>query len=342
MAEALRPLHQVTIVCANGAADIDTVPAETYFRHLPDDDLLIYHYAVAWDLGDQIYNAFTGRRILRYHNVTPPHLIRPYSRAVARICEAGRKRLQRLAVPNLLLADSHENASDYVALTGHHPATEVLPPFSQTDLLLSSPAEPALADQLQGLNRPRLLFVGRISPHKNVHTLISEVDAAFADRAGPSPWFERLFRGGQSRNIADGPTLLIAGAFSEAFPSYNRLVRRTAARCSRVQVRFFHSTTVAELATLYRNSDLFVTASLHEGFCVPVVEALAFNLPMALPDSPVFHETSLNRARFFTRLSREVLDINSASAGYTSALYRKHYSFERLQSRLQQIVAVSQ
>lgn len=376
MADALRSRHAVRIVCVHCAEGIEYTPASDYLKNPTRDELLIYHYAVEWDVGDQIYNSFNGRRILRYHNVTPARLLRPYNRAVANACHRGRERLTALPAPDLLLADSKENALDYASVTGKNPATEVLPPFSQTELLLSIENDEKLEARLQHYSGKRLLFVGRISPHKNVHGLIEDIDkvlsvdingavsdeAPFRDeiassRLAQSRW-QRLWQhvskalrmhfSRKRDRSGSHPVLFVVGAFSPAFPKYNRMVRRAASRCRTLEVIFLNGTSLSQLATLYSMADLFVTASLHEGFCVPVVESMAFDLPMALPDSAVFRETSLGRARYFKRITKA--DLTDESAGVTEAdnarrndtreLFLSHYGSAVLTARLLQIVSV--
>lgn len=368
MADALRSRYAVRIVCVHCAEGIEYTPASDYLKNPPGDELLIYHYAVEWDVGDQIYNSFNGTRILRYHNVTPARLLRPYNRAVANACHRGRERLTALPAPDLLLADSKENAIDYTSVTGKNPATEVLPPFSQTELLLSIENDEKLEARLQHYSGKRLLFVGRISPHKNVHVLIEDIDKALSDtapfrdeiassRLAQSRW-QRLWQhvskalkmhfSRKRDRSGSHPVLFVAGAFSPAFPKYNRMVRRAASRCRTLEVVFLNGTSLSQLATLYRLADLFVTASLHEGFCVPVIESMAFDLPMALPDSAVFRETSLGRARYFKCITKA--DLTDESAGVTEAdnarkngtheLFFSHYGSAVLTARLLQIVSV--
>lgn len=381
MADALRSRHAVRIVCVRCAKGIEYTPASDYLKNPPGDELLIYHYAVEWDVGDQIYNSFNGIRILRYHNVTPADLLRPYNRAVATACHRGRERLTALPAPDLLLADSKENAIDYASVTGKNPATEVLPPFSQTELLLSMKNDEKLEEKLKHYPGKRLLYVGRISPHKNVHTLIEDIENALSKEIKETVSDETLIGAAPFRNeIASShlvqsqwqrlwqhvskplrmrfftekdrsrshPVLFIVGTFSPAFPEYNRMVRQAASRCRTLEVIFLNRTSLSQLATLYRLADLFVTASLHEGFCVPVIESMAFDLPMALPDSAVFRETSLGRARYFKRITKAVLtcesagvtDANNARKNDTRELFFSHYSSAVLTARLLQIVSV--
>ncbi|MBW7859416.1 MAG: glycosyltransferase, partial [Leptonema sp. (in: Bacteria)] len=136
------------------------------------EDILLYHYAVEWPLGDQIYQKFPGKRILRYHNVTPDDLLRPYNKQIADFCKRGHDNLKKLDPPDLLLAVSTENLTDYQTVTGNQPNSAVLPPYSQAEFLLSAKIDDRFVAKLKSITEPKFLFVGRISPHKNLHQLI--------------------------------------------------------------------------------------------------------------------------------------------------------------------------
>jgi len=281
-----------------------------------DDDVLIYHYAIEWPKGDEVYAAFQGRRILKYHNVTPPHLLMPYNKAIADACERGRKRLADLPPTDILTGDSQLNLDDYYSIAKQTPKrSAILPPFSQAQSLTAEVFDQTLFRSVQKKTRTahRFLYVGKISPHKNVHSLIAQLDNVLteADQNG---------------------FLFVAGSFARGFSKYSRLVRKTARHCKRLTVLFFEHTTNRQLSTLYRISHLFVTASLHEGFCVPVSEAMVFNLPMLLPDQPIFRETSKEQATFFQQITPHHLQSAMQSRLTNSAfsIFARHYSTDIL------------
>lgn len=305
------------------------------------EDILLYHYAVEWPLGDQIYQKFPGKRILRYHNVTPPELLQPYNKQIADFCSRGRDNVKKLDVPDLLLAVSTENLNDYQALTGNKSNSAVLPPYSQAEFLLSAETDHRLAAKLKSITEPKFLFVGRISPHKQVHQLIKRIDAQLQKQNRPKrkrSFFESvpfqwlpLGRG----SFANAPTLFVVGSFSKEFSSYTKLVRQVARKSHYLQTVFLSKVSESTLATLYREANLLITLSAHEGFCVPVAEALAFDLPMILPNTDLFRTTSLGQAEFFDSADDLLLTPIKRN---THKLFQENYSYQSLNRRLKEIL----
>lgn len=359
MASALRATGATVVeVCNRSHATVPSVSPRAFHELAPSsDDLLIYHYAVEWAEGDAIFNGFTGARILRFHNVTPPDLLRRWNRGIADFCARGRDRVQGLRPPFLLLSDSLANQAEFLSLGGRAAMLRVMPPFHRAEEIAhAAPDEPMMAT-LARTGHPRLLHVGRISPHKNVAALITDLDSALvhvepqgqqqttATSKGGWPW--SWFSAASRSTVPAGAVLYVVGSFSDAFASYNRLVRRNARLAAHLHVIFMQDLTEASLAALYRSCDLFVTSSLHEGFCVPVIEAMACGLPLLIPDAPVFHETAGAHAQFFSRLSAREVNLameagRSPGAKQRAAeFFAANYARSRLQSRLKEAIAAS-
>ena len=116
----------------------------------------------------------------------------------------------------------------------------------------------ACLDRL-GIRRPYVLFVGNWLPHKNVETLIR----AWATLPKPRP-----------------DLLLCGGGFDRAAP-----VQRALEKCrARDQVRFLGTVEEEALVALYNGAELFVSASIYEGFGLPIVEAFACGVPVLATD----------------------------------------------------------
>lgn len=98
-------------------------------------------------------------------------------------------------------------------------------------------------------NEKLLLFVGRLSPHKNVHTLIDVFDAV-------------------NRELPNAKLLIIG---RPTFPKYHNKLRSMANK----NVIFREFIGDKELPHYYAACDLYVTASLWEGFNLPAAEAQA-------------------------------------------------------------------
>jgi glycosyltransferase involved in cell wall biosynthesis len=120
--------------------------------------------------------------------------------------------------------------------------------------------------------RTRLLYVGRLAPHKKIEDLIA------------------LFT--EYHQIEPECALLLAG--TPGPPSYGNYLRGLVAQQPlevRDRVHFLGQVSDGQLATLYGASSALVMMSEHEGFCIPLVEAMHFGLPIVAYAEPGVRET---------------------------------------------------
>ena len=230
------------------------------YRELVDasrpDNLLLHHFSIGSKASRTAY-AVPDRMALIYHNITPPEYFVGLHRMLARQCFRGRRELQAYVDRcDLALGDSEFNRQDLEALG--FPRTDVLPvvpDFSHLD----DPPNRFVADQFDD-EWTNVLFVGRVIANKKIDDLI------------------RYFHAYQS-TFNPRSRLLIVGVFS-LFERYmaalNHLVEELGVR----DVHFVGHVTDAELVAYYEVADLFLCASEHEGFCVPLVEAFYKQIPV--------------------------------------------------------------
>lgn len=209
------------------------------------------------------------RVILRYHNVTPGRFIAPYSPAAAARLDRGREELSRLrSLPAITV--SAYNRDELVTLGFADP--RLVPLFADADGLRSSAGSPAgraiqarFPREDAGGRWVNWLFVGRVAPHKRHDDLI----AAFA---------------GYQRRVQARSRLLLVGGW-QALPAYKAELDFLVARHGARNVVFAGQPALAEgFGGWYAAADVFVCASEHEGFCLPIVEAMAFGLPIVARD----------------------------------------------------------
>ncbi len=236
------------------------------------DEVLLVHYSLGSDQDDWVA-AQAARRILVYHNITPDHFFAAGSE-LARLAKAGRLQLERWAKEGTFagaIADSDFNAGELTRLG--FPLVESIGLLVDLDRIrahawtAAPPADAPIADaQAAGAPAPgapgtrTLLFVGRLCPHKNQAGLVHMMAHLAA-----SP---------------DLPVrLLLPGA--EASGDYGRHVLDTAGQLGLgARVRLLGPVSDTEVYGLYRSADLYVSMSQHEGFGMPLVEAMAFDLPV--------------------------------------------------------------
>jgi len=241
-------------------ADPRLEPLTRDYRELVDashrDNLLLHHFSIGSKASRTAY-AVPDRMALIYHNITPPEYFVGVHRTLARQCFRGRREL--LAYVDrceLALGDSEFNRQDLEALG--FPRTDVLPVVPDFSHLDEEPNR-FVADQFDD-DWTNVLFVGRVIANKKIEDLIRNFHA-----------YHTLYNP-RSR-------LLIVGVFS-LFERYlaglNHLVEELGAR----DVHFVGHVSNAELVAYYEIADLFLCASEHEGFCVPLVESFYKQVPV--------------------------------------------------------------
>jgi glycosyltransferase involved in cell wall biosynthesis len=242
------------------------------------DDVLIYHHSIGWD-GFEILNEIDCRTIIKYHNVTPPEFFEGISSRHQQLCNQGRRQMKYLARAghDLYLADSAYNMNDLIAEGASKTHTFVVPPFNNADGLEASSPDLEIVDKYSD-GRINLVMVGGVRPNKG-HVLLLEAFATYRFQL----------------NCA--ARLLIVGAESPAFETYSRMLRELVELLGlEHSVVFTGEVGEPQLKAYYLLSNVFLMASEHEGFCVPLVEAMAIKLPIVAFGAGAIPETAGNAA----------------------------------------------
>ena len=238
------------------------------------NDVLIYHHSRGWDPGLELIRSLRCRRIIRYHNVTPPQFFDGYSRTDKELCERGRQELMEFAALrcDLYLSASAFSMRELVAIGADASRSFVVPPFHHIDRLSKITADQKTIDQFSGATA-NILSVGRLVPHKNQHHLLE----AFAH---------------YHYDCNQASRLIVVGKGGEGLSTYSKLLHRTVQKLGLTEAVIFTGGVSDEvLKAYYLIADAFVTVSEHEGFCVPLVEAMAMKLPITAYASTAIPET---------------------------------------------------
>jgi glycosyltransferase involved in cell wall biosynthesis len=232
---------------------------------LADDPraILIYHHAIGWTSGVELLQRQTCRRVVKYHNVTPGRFFAGFPGHTQRLCQHGREQLRDLARADcdLYLSDSAYNQEELIEAGAPAERCAVVPPFHHIDRLHGLTADPKTLRQLDD-GCTNLLFVGRRAPNKG-HRFLLDAFAVYHEH------YDRSSR------------LLLVGREDRTLVGYTNLLREQASRLGVLDsVLFIDGVSDAELKAYYERASVFVLASEHEGFCVPVVEAMALQVPI--------------------------------------------------------------
>lgn len=243
-------------------------PLSEYEGAAGADTLCMFHFSIGSAASSLVYHR-TDPLICVYHNITPPEFFFPFHPHLARLCYHGRRELRAFAARSVLgLGVSEFNRKELEA-AGFKP-TGVLPlvvDWSRYD----EAASPVMMKRLAGFEGPTILFVGRTVPNKKIEDLI----AAFAA-------FQRHHRR-KSR-------LLLVGD-SVGHERYLRRLLETVHDLRVQNVTFTGQVSQGDLIAAYRSSDAFLCLSEHEGFGVPLLEAMRFGLPVLAFDAAAVSET---------------------------------------------------
>ncbi len=251
------------IYCLSRDEELETESSlfESFPKPSPED-ITILHFALPSPL-TQAFCDLPSHRVMIYHNITPHEFFSEYSPELAGISKKGREELESLiSHVSLVLADSEYNRQETLAL-GYQKA-EVLPLFIDFEKYLKTP-NPFLYDFFCD-DRTNILFVGRIAPNKKIEDLIK---VAFYFKKYISP----LVR------------LIIVGKTS-TIPKYYENVVRLADEfyLKPEEICFTGHIPDEDMFALYQASDVFLSMSEHEGFGLPFIEAMMFDLPIVAYD----------------------------------------------------------
>jgi glycosyltransferase involved in cell wall biosynthesis len=241
-------------------ADYRLEPQTRDYRELVDasdpDNLLLHHFSLGSKASRTAY-ALPDRMALIYHNITPPEYFVGVHRTLARQTFRGRRELKAYADRcDLAMGDSEFNRADLEALG--FPRTAVLPVVPDFSHLDREPNWLAAGEFDDAWTN--ILFVGRMIANKKIEDLIR--------------WFHAYHTIFNPRS-----RLLLVGAQTQ-FERYVASLHQLVARLGTPHVHFAGHVSDEELVAFYDVADLFLCASEHEGFCVPLVEAFYKEVPV--------------------------------------------------------------
>ncbi|MDA8261849.1 MAG: glycosyltransferase, partial [Actinomycetota bacterium] len=242
-----------------------------YAKVAEEGDILLYHVATSSPMTTYLAHRSEPLGIV-YHNITPPEYFAAYDARAAAVQKRAEGEVEALAERTLLaMTPSAYNAEDLYEAR-YLEVAEFPLIFDPADFL--GPSSPRVEEVLSGLRTKGFanwLFVGRLVPNKAQERLIMALHA---------------------HREAYGDTAVLHLVGRPSYPGYVAALHGLADELGLAdRVNFVMGVSEAELAAFYRSSDLFISASEHEGFCIPIVEALFHGLPVMAYDAGAVPET---------------------------------------------------
>ena len=220
------------------------------------DDVVLLHLSIGSDVND-LFPGLPGRKAILYHNITPPEYFYGVQDQTAHLLARGREQARALAgAAEVVMADSRFNAREIEAMGHANP--QVLPLVLDFSRLRTRPDRRILRQYRDGM--VNLLFVGRCAPNKKIEDLLN----AFY-------YFQRY--------VQPASRLIHVGSYA-GMEQYHALLLTRARELQLKNVELIGTVRQDELNAYYEVSRAFLCLSDHEGFCIPLLEAMTHDLPV--------------------------------------------------------------
>lgn len=244
------------------------LPKETAQRYdmmpkLEKDDVIIYHLSTGHKMNSML-EKYPCRKIIMYHNVTPARYFAGYNRDGYENCRQGIRAAKMMKdVAEFCFADSQYNKEELISY-GYKCDVEVLPILIPFEDYKKEPNKKTVKKFSDG--KTNILFTGRIVPNKKQEDLIT------------SFYYYNRFINKESR-------LILAGSYAGMEKYRDQLIRYAEELGIEDNVFFSGMSKFDDILAYYTVADVFLSMSEHEGFCVPLVEAMCFKIPVIARDT---------------------------------------------------------
>jgi glycosyltransferase involved in cell wall biosynthesis len=225
------------------APGMERLPVKALRHYTPGEPTLVHYSGYAARLEKAVGPPF----MVLSHNITPPKYFWELEPSEAVHCSLAPAQLQRLAARAKVAAGvSAYNASDF--------GGSVVPILFDRDALGAAGPRVGGAD-----SPPTVLFVGRLAPHKRQDLVV------------------RAFGLYRKRHAPDARLVLVGVPIS---PDFDARLRQLADEVAPGAVTIAGGISAEELHDHYRAATSFLCLSEHEGFCIPLLEAMHFGVPV--------------------------------------------------------------
>lgn len=224
---------------------------------LSPEDVIIYHFSMGSKLNSALMN-LPGKKIIIYHNITPDYFFKGYNRSLEELCRQGRNDILKIRdAADYCLTDSEYNKQELIEY-GFRCNIDVLPiliPYQDYERKPNKSIIEKYEDDWVNI-----VFVGRIAPNKKIEDVISTF------------YYYKKYINAKSR-------LFLVGSYNGLERYYDRL-RNYVQKLGIDDVYFTGHVRFDKILAYYQVADVFLCMSEHEGFCIPLVEAMFFAIPI--------------------------------------------------------------
>lgn len=254
------------IYCYENLSGLKDIKNIEEFPVTSSKDAILLHMAAENEFAE-IMEAYSAKKVLFYHNITPSHFFDGFDDFAEQSTKKGRVQVETLRQKvDFCVTDSEYNKSELRDMGYNVPIYVVPIPFEKADYasIESEQVKAMLAD-----GKKNLLFVGRIAPNKKMEDLIETYQRYYDE-------YDKDVR------------LILLGNYNANDKYYSYLKEKIRPKDD---IIFTGHIKTEEWITYYKYADLFLCLSEHEGFCVPLVEAMSYQIPIIAYDSSAVGET---------------------------------------------------
>lgn len=232
-------------------------------------DMIIFHASI----GEPEVTEFVGHRperlVVMYHNISPPQRFLPFDPRKAGLLAAGRIELASLAdKARAALTFSKYNAAELDEMKFRD--VRVMPLIVDVERLTHvEPHQPTM-HHFETLDGPMVLFVGQLLPHKRPDLLVQAYHVL-------------------ATHLIPDASLVMVG--NQLLAKFTEHITNEINELNLNRAWLTGSVDLEMLVAMYRSADVFVTMSEHEGFCVPLLEAMGFGVPVLARSCAAIPET---------------------------------------------------
>lgn len=228
------------------------------------ENITVLHFSIGSE-SSKYFAELPDKKIMIYHNITPPQFFQGFDAEVAYNLRKGREELQMLKdIPHLALGDSEYNCQE-LRKAGYK-NVDHLPIIVDLEKYRRKPKARIIkqySKSLAGGSRrtTNFLSVGRIIPNKKLEDVI-KVFYYYV------------------KHIDLNSRLFLVGAYNEEgrYLSFlNNLIKKLGIR---EKVVLSGRVDFEELLAYYHLADVYLCLSEHEGFCIPLLESMFFEIPI--------------------------------------------------------------
>jgi len=229
-----------------------------HFSLAPRKSIVMLHFSIGSKVNEYV-KFLHAKKVLIYHNITPASFFNGFGEHIVRQLENGRRELISYAdVPDVSIGVSEYNCRE-LRRYGFKNVKMLYPPAFYLSRFSRALDKGILSRYRDG--KINILFVGRVVPNKRVEDLIKTLYVC-------------------KTKLGIDARLIVVGSYEVWDRYYSFLMNLVRNLNLEGNVVFTDKVKNHELVSYYKVADVFLSMSEHEGFCVPLVEAMMFSVPV--------------------------------------------------------------